>query len=163
MVNKRAIANVKIDVVRMRDVAEVLSSYFCFLVMLRSIVSLLSVPFSHTKELEVSLVRDSRVGKVGDFERKGGACTSSWSSLFGRSFAALRLQYDVPTDTVPVADSLTAPKTGILALSLEAHDLHTHLFPVKKNLDPTKMQLERHTKPSAHFRIVSKRKAIVSV
>jgi hypothetical protein len=33
----------------------------------------------------------------------------------------------------PVADSLTAPKTGILALSLEAHDLHTHLFHVKKN------------------------------
>ena len=23
-------------------------------------------------------------------------------------------------------------QTGILALSLEAHDLHTHLFPVKK-------------------------------
>jgi hypothetical protein len=28
----------------------------------------------------------------------------------------------------------TAPKTGILSLSLEAHDLHTHLFHVKKNL-----------------------------
>jgi hypothetical protein len=49
-------------------------------------------------------------------------------------------------------------QTGILAMSLEAHDLHMHLFPVKKrNL---KMQLEQHNKTiwlAAHFHVASKR------
>ena len=32
------------------------------------------------------------------------------------------------TTKVKLTDSLTAPNTGILALGLEAHDPHTHVF-----------------------------------